>query len=138
MKKAMIAIAVASMVLVGFGSVSAQMVDIGTGQMAPAEFNRLKAMVQGQPVVEAPAVSTRRVPTERYGLLEMSPADFEALRNKVAGIEEGRYSSPTATVAVRMVDIGTGEMPADEFAALQHMIEKPDFTVFDGLAFLHR
>jgi len=138
MKKAMIAIAVVSMVLVGFGSVSAQMVDIGTGQMEAADFIRLKAMVQGQPVVEAATVSTTRVPAERYGLLEMSSVDFEALRNKVAGIEDGRNSSPAATVAVRMVDIGTGEMPADEFAVLQHMIRKPDYPVFDGLAFLRR
>jgi hypothetical protein len=36
-----------------------------------------------------------------------------------------------------MVDIGTGEMPANEFSTLQRMIENPDFSVFDGLAFVH-
>ena len=138
MKKAMIAIAMASIMSLGIDSALAQMVDIGMGQMESTEFNALKAMVQRHLPVEALAVAIPRVPAERYGLLEMSPAEFETLRNKVAGIEDGSNSSSEATVAVRMVDIGTGEMPADEFAALQHMIEKPKFPVFDSLAFLHR
>jgi hypothetical protein len=53
------------MMLVGFGSVAAQMVDIGTGQMEAAEFSSLKAMVQGQPAITASAVSTTWLPAER-------------------------------------------------------------------------
>ena len=134
MKKAIITMAMVSLALVAAGNVGAQMVDIGTGQMEQTEFIRLKAMVQGQPVVGAPAIATPRVHTERYGLLEMSPADFEALRNQVAGIANVPATAPAARTAKPMVDIGMGAMPVDEFAALKRMIRESSGGILDGLA----
>ena len=70
-------------VLMAAANVAAGMVDIGMGQMERSEFESLKALVQGQPVQATHPVSTVRVPTEQYGFVEMTPDDFEALRNKV-------------------------------------------------------
>ena len=125
------------MVLMAAGNVAADMVDVGMGQMERSEFESLKAMVQGQPVGGVPAIATSRVRSEQYGLIEMAPAAFEALRNKVAGIENVQAPYPTARAAIQMVDIGTGEMPADEFAALKRMVKDSGQIVFDGLAALH-
>ena len=137
MKNQTIAMAVMAMVLMVAGNVAADMVDIGTGQMERTEFEALKALVQRQPVAGNQGIATPLAHTEQYGLLAMTPADFEDLRHKVAGIETSRASSPTVQVATRMVDIGTGEMPADEFAALKRMVRKSGRIVFDKLATLH-
>jgi len=137
MKKMTIAVATMVMVLMAIGNVTAGMVDIGTGQMESAEFEALKNMIQGQMIQAAPGVSTARIHTERYGMVEMTPADFETLRNKVAGIEDDRAPTRTASRATQMVDIGTGMMPADDFAALKRMVKKSEQIVFDRLAALH-
>ena len=137
MKKITIAMAMMVMVLMAAGNAAADMVDIGTGQMESAEFETLKAMVNGQPIQAMPAVSTARAQTERYGLVEMTPADFEDLRKKVAGIEEKRASTRTARTSTRMVDIGMGEMPADDFVALKRMVKHSEQIIFDKLAALH-
>ena len=137
MKKMTIVMAMMGVVLIAAGNAAAGMVDIGTGQMESAEFEALKAMVNGQPNRAVPAVSTARAQTERYGMVEMSPADFETLRNKVAGMEDDRVPTRTASKATRMVDIGTGEMPVDDFAALKRMVMNSEQIVFDKLATLH-
>ena len=137
MKKMTIALAIMVMVMMAAGNVAADMVDIGMGRMERSEFEALKAMVQGQSAGKAATISTRRVPTEQYGLIEMAPAEFEALRNKVAGIEVERAPYHTASAAPRMVDIGTGEMPADDFAALKRMVKESERIVFDGFVALH-
>ena len=64
---------------------SAEMVDIGLGQMEQSEFVALKAMVQGRQPDVVRALSTPLDRPERYGMVEMVRADFEALRDKVAG-----------------------------------------------------
>ena len=137
MKKMTTVMAIMVMVMMAAGNVAAEMVDIGMGQMDRSEFEALKAKVQGQPVQATPVVSTVRVHTENYGLVEMTPADFEALRNKVAGIEDDQAPYHTASVATPMVDIGTGEMSADDFAALKRMVKSSERFVFDKLAALH-
>ena len=136
MKK--LSMAMVFMMVMGIGSVAAEMVDIGTGQMEQSEFMALKAMVHGQPTDGVATVSTQLVRAEQYGLVEMSREDFDALRNKVAGRSDASYSVSEPKTAVEMVDIGTGEMPVDEFAALKSMIEGSGGLGFTDLAVLHR
>ena len=134
MKKIIFATAMVFMLMVGIGNVAAQPVDIGTGQMDASEFAALKAMVQGKAAVPGEHVSTPAVPTEQYGELQMTPAEFQSLQNAVAGKESGRDAIHSENVAVRMVDIGTGEMPMDEFIALKRMVEKTDSGMMGHLA----
>lgn len=109
--------------VMGFCTVSAEMVSIGPGQMQQSEFMALKAMVQGQPISGVPAVVTTLDPPVRYGWVEMSPAEFQYLRDRVAGRTNGRETDSERTPAPDMVSIGTGEMPEDEFLALKSMVE---------------
>jgi hypothetical protein len=124
--------------MVGIGNVTAQPVDIGTGQMDASEFAALKAMVQGKATVPANRVSTPAAHTEQYGELQMTPAAFQSLKNAVAGKERSWDAVHSQKSTVRMVDIGTGEMPADEFCALKQMVEGSQVAIFDGLACLNR
>jgi hypothetical protein len=129
-------LAVVCVALLGFSTVSAEMVNIGMGQMEQSEFMALKAMVQGQPVHGEAQVSTPLKQPVRYGWVDMSPEDFQALRDSVDGRTNGRGATSEATPAVKMVNIGTGEMPEDEFVALKRMVRKSGRIVFDGLATL--
>ena len=113
------------MAVVAVNHASAEMVDIGTGQMEPSEFIALKAMVQGRQPDYVPAVSTPLDRPERYGLVEMARADFQALRDKVAGRSASVDTKP-AVKTVQMINIGTGEMPMDEFIALKNMVDGTD------------
>lgn len=138
MKKIIFPMALVFMWMVGIGNVAAQPVDIGTGQMEGSEFAALKAMVQGQATVPGNHVSTPAIHTEQYGELQMTPAQFQSLKNAVAGKGSGWDTVHSEKIAVRMIDIGTGEMPADEFFALKQMVEGSQTALFDGLAFLNR
>ena len=134
--KKLTSLAVVCFALLGFSTVSAEMVNIGMGQMEQSEFMALKAMVQGHPLHGEATVSTPLEQPVRYGWVEMSPEDFQALRDSVAGRTNGPGASSEATPAVKMVNIGTGEMPEDEFAALKRMVRKSGRIVFDELATL--
>ena len=138
MKKIIFATAMVFMLMVGVGSVAAQPVDIGTGQVDASEFAALKAMVQGQAAVTGAHVMTPAVHEEQYGELQMTPAEFQSLQHAVAGKDSGRDAIHSGKDAVRTVDIGTGEMPVDEFCALKRMVEGSRVSIFDGLACLHR
>jgi len=138
MKKIIFATAMVFMLMVGIGNVAAQPVDIGTGQMDASEFATLKAMVQGKATVSGDHVMTPAVHTEQYGELQMTPAAFRSLQNAVAGKASGWDSVHSQKIAVRMVDIGTGEMPADEFCSLKQMVEGSQTAIFNGLACLNR
>jgi len=138
MKKIIFAMAMVFMFTVGIGSVAAQPVDIGTGQMDASEFAALKAMVQGETMVSGEHVSTSAVHKERYGELQMTPAQFHSLQNAVANIDSGWERFHAKKDGARMVDIGTGEMPADEFCALKQMVEGPQTAIFDVLACLNQ
>lgn len=138
MKKIIFATAMVFMVTVGIGNVAAQPVDIGTGQMDASEFAALKAMVQGQAAVYEDHVSTPPVHKEQYGELQMTPAEFQSLQKAVAGKSSGWDAVHSENDTVPTVDIGTGEMPADEFCALKRMVEGSQVAIFDGLAFLNR
>jgi hypothetical protein len=137
MKKRTIVMAMMAVGLMATGNVFAGMVDIGTGQMESSEFEALKAIVQGRPNHAAPVVSTVRTQVESYGMVDMTPAEFEALRNKVLGIEDDRKLFHTTSMDRQMVDIGTGAMPADEFAALKRMVQTSARKVSSGLAAMH-
>jgi hypothetical protein len=63
----------------------------------------------------------------------MARADFEVLRDKVSGRSVGVDVKPTVK-AVHMVNIGTGEMPMDEFIALKKMVEGTDIFKLEPLA----
>jgi hypothetical protein len=134
MKKSIVAVAIAIIGIMGVSSVSAQMVDIGTGQMEPSEFMALKAMVQGQPVVSGPQISTPLASLERYGMVEIPSADIEAIRNKMTGRNDDTVVAKPIAKPVQMVTIGTGEMPVDEFIALKKMVEKSEICNLDHLA----
>ncbi|WP_319523461.1 hypothetical protein [Breoghania sp.] len=138
MKKIIFATAMVFMLTVGIGNVAAQPVDIGTGQMDAAEFAALKAMVQGKPMASGEHVSTPAAQKEQYGELQMTPAEFHSLQNAVAGkaSDWDRFHAKKDTA--RMVDIGTGEMPADDFFALKQMVEGSRTAFFDDLALLNR
>jgi hypothetical protein len=138
MKKIIFAMAMGFILTVGIGNVSAQPVDIGTGQMDAAEFAALKAMVQGQATVSGDHVSTTAVHTEQYGELQMTPAEFHSLQNAVAGKGSGWDRFHANKDGARMVDIGTGQMPADDFCALKRMVEGSRTAFFDDLACLNR
>ena len=138
MKKIIFPMVLAFMWMVGIGNVAAQPVDIGTGQMEASEFAALKAMVQGEAAVPGNPVSTPAIHTEQYGELQMTPAQFQSLKHAVAGKGSGWDAVNRKKVAVRMIDIGTGEMPADEFYALKQMVEGSQTALFGGLAFLNR
>lgn len=116
-------IALVCFIIMGFSTVSAEMVSIGLGQMEPSEFMALKAMVQGQPISGEAAVVTALEPPVRYGWVEMSPADFQYLRDSVAGRTNGRDTNSERTPSAKMVNIGTGEMPEDEFLGLKRMVQ---------------
>ena len=131
MKKLFLAIVI--LVLVAVNPASAEMVDIGSGQMEQTEFIALKAMVQGRQPDVAPVLSTPINRPERYGMVEMAQSDFEALRDKVAGRNVSVDARPAAK-AVQMVSIGTGEMPVDEFIALKKLVKGTDFFKLDHLA----
>ncbi len=134
MKKLIIVMEMMAMLFMATGKVAAAMVDVGTGQMISSEFKILKALVQGWSTQAAPVVSTLRVHMETYGMVYMTPTEFDALRNKVAGIEDDRKPYHTVSTATQMVDIGTGEMPADDFAALKRMVKNSGRIVSYGLA----
>ena len=138
MKKISIAMAMALMVVMGVGSVEAEMVDIGTGQMEQSEYMDLRAMIQGRQADGEPAVSTPVARVEQYGLVELSQADFDALRNKVANRSDAATVAPRSKAVIEMVDIGTGEMPMDEFAALKRMVEESNGPCCAHLATLQR
>jgi hypothetical protein len=99
----------------------ADSVDIGLGQMQQSEFVALKMMVQGRQTDPRTAVSTPCVRLERYGLIAMTRADFEILRDIVAGRMVSVEREPTLK-SIQMVDIGTGQMPLNEFRKLKRMI----------------
>jgi hypothetical protein len=106
--------------------------------MDAIEFAALKALVQGQAAVSGHPVATPAVHKELYGELRMTPAQFRSLQNAVAGKGTGWHAGHAERAAVRMIDIGTGEMPADAFCALKQMVEGAQTALFDGLAFLNR
>ncbi|WP_319405883.1 hypothetical protein [uncultured Desulfosarcina sp.] len=131
MKKLTLAIVVLSLVAVT--QASAEMVNIGLGQMEQSEFIALQAMVQGR---QPDVVTTHSTPLdrpERYGPMEMARADFEALRDKVAGRSAGVDARPAAKT-VQLVDIGTGKMPMDEFIALKNIVEGTNIFKWEHLA----
>jgi hypothetical protein len=134
MKKLTLAFLIMAVVTVNHAS--AEMVDIGTGQMAPSEFIALKAMIRGQQPDYMPAVSTPLDRPQRYGLVEMAHADFQALRDKVAG-RSARVDTRPAVKTVQMFNIGTGEMPMDEFIALKNIVEGTDIFGLYHLAAAH-
>lgn len=121
--KKVISVAVVCVAVVGLSTASAEMVSIGMGQMAQSEFLTLKAMVQGKTIDGEPTVSSPVEHAVRYGWVEMAPADFQALRDRVAGRADGREHDVEATPVVNMVPIGTGEMPEGEFLALKRMVQ---------------
>jgi hypothetical protein len=131
MKK--ITLAVAIMAIMAVNQASAEMVDIGTGQMAQSELAALKKMVQGRQPDDVPAIATPRNRPERYGMAAMAPADFQALRDIVAGRSTSDDAMP-AGKPVEMISIGTGEMPMDEFIALKKMVAGADIFRLAHLA----
>ena len=135
MKKVIMTITAAIIVLAGFNNALAEMVDIGMGQMDRSEFLALKKTVQEGSTIATPAITTPLVQVERYGPVEMSRADFDALRNKVAGVGAVGASASIVTPVVQTVNIGTGEMPMDEFLALKRMVAKSSHAfAFNPLA----
>lgn len=134
MKKLTMAALIVFLAVVGLNHASAEMVDIGLGQMEQTEFLALKALVDGQPADNEPAVATPLERPEQYGMLEMSQADFEALRDAVGGRSNFGAATPETESVVQMVNIGTGEMPLDEFLALKRLVEEKDAFVFGRLA----
>ncbi len=131
MKKLTLAFVIMAMVTVN--QASAEMVNIGTGQMEQSELIALKAMVEGRQTDIVPARSTPLVRPERYGMVEMDRTDFESLRDKVAG-RSTSVDSRLAVKVVPMVNIGTGEMPMDEFIALKNMVAGMGIFRLDHLA----
>ena len=125
MKKSILVAAITVLALVGISSASAQMVDIGSGQMSQSEFNALKSMVQRQHTGSVALISTPLARLEQYGPVEMTRADFMALRNKVAGRSVVVGTTPELK-PVQMVNIGTGEMSMDEFLTLKRIVENTD------------
>jgi hypothetical protein len=124
------------MVFWGAGSALAEMVDIGTGRMDQTEFAALQAMMQGKPAASRPTVSTTPIRLEQYGDVALTPAEFNALRDRVAGRNANRDVAGVSTTEVQMVDIGTGQMPVEEFAALKRLMQGADRRLPDGLAAL--
>lgn len=118
---------------VAVNGASAEMVDIGLGEMEQSELITLKAMIQGRQPDTVPVHSTPLDRLEQYGMAAMTRADFQALRDKMAGRNVG-VDARSAAKPVRMVNIGTGEMPMDEFIALKNMVEGTDFLSLDHLA----
>lgn len=98
--------------------------------------NTLLSMIRGQQPNYVPAVSTPLDRPQRYGLVEMARADFQALRDKVAGRSASVDTRPAVTT-VQMINIGTGEMPMDEFIALKNMVEGTDIFGLYHLAATH-
>lgn len=131
MKKLMMAAVI--LVIFSVNHASAEMVNIGMGQMEQSEFMALKTMIQGRQPDAGFRLSTPIAHPERYGMVEMAPADFAALRDKVAGRTIGLAVRP-GVKAVRMVSIGTGEMPLDEFIALKKMVRGTDLFILRHLA----
>jgi hypothetical protein len=134
MKKLTMAAVIVLTAVVAFDGVSAEMVDIGLGQMERSEFLDLKAMVQGRPTNSTATLSTPIDRPERYGMVEMARADFAALRDQVAGRNVGVDAEPMAQTLVQVVNIGTGEMPLDEFMALKRRVEGTVVLTFGHLA----
>ena len=133
MKRWIVMVTLAAAMMVGGASNSmAEMVNIGLGQMERSEFQTLKAMVQGQQPDKT--VATRPpVRVERYGLVEMSSADFQDLKNKMGRPAVALTDTPSAK-SIRMVDIGTGRMPIEEFNALKRMVAGDQLIAWDHLA----
>jgi hypothetical protein len=136
--KKLTAVAIVCAVMVGYSTVWAEMVSIGMGQMAQSEFLTLKAMVQGKTINGEATVSIPVEPAVRYGWVEMAPADFQALRDRVAGRADGREQDAEATPALKMVRIGTGEMPEDEFLALKRTVQDNGGLLCKHLALFQR
>jgi hypothetical protein len=134
MKKLATIAASVAMVLMAVAIGWADMVNIGTGEMESSEFEALKAMVAGHPPATEPVVSTPLVQPVRYGMVEMTVDAYESLRDQVAGAPAGLTHQPGAVQKAAMVDIGTGQMPRDEFMALKKMIENKDAFMSDHLA----
>ena len=101
---------------------SAEMVNIGMGQMESSEFAALKAKVAGHAQVNTPRMSTPLVRPERYGMVAMAPEEYDTLRRVIAQRPYHAAQPSRAPKPVHMVDIGTGHMPQDEFMALKNMI----------------
>ena len=121
--KSMLTLAVATiLVLLVMGNASAQMVDIGTGRMEKAEFLALGAMVRGEVVASQPVMPTPLKETERYGWIALPRDEFEALRDRIAGIHPTGEPTVGAARPAAMVDIGTGAMPREEFIALKQKV----------------
>ena len=112
---------------------SAEMVDIGLGEMEQSDFMALKAKVQGQPLDVVPVFATPLDRPQRYGMVEMTRADFTSLGDIMAGRSVGADDRP-AVKAIQMVNIGTGEMPMDEFIALKNMVAGTTIFKLDHLA----
>jgi hypothetical protein len=90
-------------------------------------------MVQGKTAVRGTVSSSPVVRPERYGMVEMTREEFDALRDQVF-VRSAIVKAPPAVKSVRVVNIGTGEMPMDEFMALKRMVEKTDASVMGHLA----
>lgn len=114
---------------------SAEMVNIGLGQMEQSEFMALKSLVQGTSTKKAMAITTPLKHSEQYGMMEMLPSEFETLRRVVAGRSDFGHKTSTTIKMAQMVDIGTGEMPLDEFTALKQMVGNGDGFVRHCLCF---
>ncbi len=133
MKKLTMAVGIVVMLMAGFGSASAEMVDIGLGRMEQSEFVALKAMVQDGQTGNVPVISTPLARPERYGMVEMTRTEIESLRNIMAGHSVSVAAKPAVT-STQMVNIGTGEMPLDEFTALKKMVNKENCFILNHLA----
>jgi hypothetical protein len=131
MKKALLAFMVLAFVAVNFAS--AEMVNIGLGEMEQSDFMDLKAKVQGQAPDLKPVLATPLDRPERYGMVAMTRADFKALQDKMDARDFSFDAKPTLK-AIQMVNIGTGEMPMDEFIALKNMVQEADMFVLGRLA----
>ena len=131
MKKLILIFVVLAFVTVNHAS--AEMVDIGLGEMEQSDFMALKAKVQGQPLDIVPVFATPLDPPQRYGMVEMTRADFTSLGDKMAGRRVTIDDRP-AVKEIQMVNIGTGEMAMDEFIALKIMVEGIDIIRLEHLA----
>jgi hypothetical protein len=127
MQKVAITAAIVIMSLVGFTCALAQTQDIGLGRMERSEFIALKALIQGRAAKTTPTISTLPIEVERYGMLTLSHAEFQTLRDKTTGQADTVDNYQIKTFPVQIVDIGTGGMPRDEFMALKNMVSEGVF-----------
>ena len=133
MKKAVFIMVAIFTIAFGTSSASAQMVDIGTGQIPTEEFSVLESMDSGRANATEALIAAPQPTTENYGMVRMDPAEYEALRDMVAGRPdfEARLG---ARKPVEMVNIGTGRMNKHEFTALRRMVTGRDRTPLKEMA----